>query len=239
MAMKRNIVTPRLLLGLALIFFGAVFMLERLGYIEDAEDLIDFWPSILVLVGLGKLFWPGSISGRITGFLLAFVGVWLITYHLYLNEQIDWNPGNPWDFWPLILVLVGLRILGQGIFGRRPAPDDGSSTVNGMAVLGGSRRTSHSEDFRGGDLVAFMGGCEVDLRQARIASPPAVIDAFAMWGGIEIRVPRDWRVVTQGVPFLGGYEDKTLGGDDEPTSGPRQELVVKGFAIMGGVEIKN
>lgn len=232
MARKRSIVTPRLLMGLALIFVGGIYTLDRLGYVE-ARDLIDYWPVILIIVGLGKLIWPGSGGGRLTGILLVFVGAWLLAYYFY---YIDWNP---WDFWPLILVFVGLRIVAQGVFGRRPATGDGASMVNGMAILGGTRRTSHSKDFRGGDLVAFMGGCEVDLRQARIAESPAVIDAFAMWGGIEIAVPRDWHVVTQGVPLLGGYEDKTVGPDDDPTSAPRQELIVKGFAIMGGVEIKN
>ena len=27
-------------------------------------------------------------------------------------------------------------------------------------------RRSVSEDFRGGDMIAFMGGCEIDLRDA-------------------------------------------------------------------------
>ena len=55
--------------------------------------------------------------------------------------------------------------------------------------MGGVNRTSNAPDFRGGDMMAFMGGCEIDLRQARIAAGPAVIDAFAFWGGVEIQVP--------------------------------------------------
>ena len=32
---------------------------------------------------------------------------------------------------------------------------------------------------------------------------------FAFWGGIEIKVPEDWTVVTRVMPLMGGVEDKT------------------------------
>ncbi len=87
-------------------------------------------------------------------------------------------------------------------------------------------------------MVAFMGGCEVDLRNARIQNGPAVIDAFAFWGGVEIRVPEEWVVTVEGIALLGAYEDSTRTLAEEGDM-LRQELVVKGLAIMGGVEIKN
>ena len=54
-------------------------------------------------------------------------------------------------------------------------------------------------------------------------------------GGIEIRVPDDWRVTLSGVPVLGAFEDKTHAVGSEPP----KNLIIKGYAVMGGVEIKN
>lgn len=234
---KRSVITPRLIFGLALIFLGIIFVLDHLDR-ADWEDVFQFWPVILVIAGVGKLFWPGSASGRITGLILLIIGLWLLLEALGYFYYFSF-----WDYWPVILVLIGIRIAWQGAAGRRvyAGKTNGSSTVNAVAILGGATRTSNSLDFRGGDMVAFMGSCEIDLRHARIADPPAVIDAFAFWGGVEIKVPEGWSVVVRGVPLLGGYVDNTRGPaeDELGLEEPRQELIVKGMAIMGGVEVKN
>ena len=62
-----------------------------------------------------------------------------------------------------------------------------------------------------------------------------MIDTFALWGGIDIKVPPDWSVVLQGLPLMGGFEDKTA----KPPEGGRKRLLVRGLAIMGGVEVHN
>ena len=45
-----------------------------------------------------------------------------------------------------------------------------------------------------------MGGCELDLTDAEMKNSPAVIEVFAMWGGIEIFVPDSWEIVAEVVP---------------------------------------
>ena len=95
-------------------------------------------------------------------------------------------------------------------------------------------RGSNSPAFRGGDLTAVMGGCEIDLRQAEI-NGDAAIDVFAVWGGIEIRVPENWSVAFRVTPILGGVEDKT-----RPSLGASaHRLTIRGVVVMGAVEVKN
>jgi predicted membrane protein len=107
--------------------------------------------------------------------------------------------------------------------------------LSATAVLGGVKRLNNSQDFRGGDATAIMGGCEIDLRAASITVPhEPVLEVFAMWGGIQIRVPPDWTVVSRVDPILGGFEDKTAQPKDES-----KRFVVRGTVVMGGVEVKN
>jgi hypothetical protein len=56
-----------------------------------------------------------------------------------------------------------------------------------------------------------------------------------MWGGIELRVPEDWTVIGRVVSVLGGFDDTTRA----PQGAGHHRLIVRGFAIMGGIEIKN
>jgi hypothetical protein len=81
---------------------------------------------------------------------------------------------------------------------------------------------------------AFMGGGEIDLRQARFAANPVIIHAWAFMGGIEIIVPEDAEVHVTGIGIMGGFDHRAAGEGDEgaPT------IVVKGLAIMGGVNVE-
>lgn len=101
--------------------------------------------------------------------------------------------------------------------------------------MGGVVRSSNSQDFRGGELTAVMGGCEIDLRNAVIKEGEAQLEIFAFWGGVEIKVPEDWTVVVQVVPIMGGVEDKSV----PPKGGASKKLVLSGHCIMGGAEIRN
>jgi len=107
--------------------------------------------------------------------------------------------------------------------------------LSATAILGGVKRVNNSQDFRGGDATAIMGGCEIDLRPASITpNHEPVLEVFAMWGGIEIRVPPDWTVISKVDPILGGFEDKTMPPKDES-----KRFVVRGSVVMGGIEVKN
>jgi hypothetical protein len=72
------------------------------------------------------------------------------------------------------------------------------------------------------------------LRQASITDGDAVINVFAMCGGISVKVPPDWTVILQGTPILGGFDERTIAPHDSA-----KRLVIKGYAIMGGLEVRN
>jgi len=221
-------ITSQLLLGLLVIVVGVLFTLENLGAV-DAHDYVRFWPVALIAVGALKLWQSQGGGGAFAGLLFILGGTWL------LLESLEIVTVRLRELWPILLVLVGASMVWRGMYGRQERADtDSTATVSAVALLGGINRGNNSPAFRGGDLTAVMGGCVIDLRQAAIDGE-AVIDVFVMWGGIEIRVPENWSVSGRVIPILGGYEDKTR----PPQGATTHRLVVRGFAIMSGIEIKN
>ena len=221
---------PRLFLGLVVVTLGLIALLDNLGVIQ-VESAWRFWPLFLIAIGTARLLRPAGNPGRFTGFILVAIGLW------FLLQNLGVMPFRLIHFWPVLIVLVGLRLVWGGLQqrAREGAPSESAARVSSFAMLGGTEHRSSAADFRGGDVTAVLGGSKIDLRNASLKSGDAVIDCFAMWGGIEIIVPRTWTVSVQGTPILGAFEDKT---EQHPeTAGPR--LVIRGVVIMGGVEIKN
>ncbi len=64
-----------------------------------------------------------------------------------------------------------------------------------------------------------------------------MLDITAIFGGAEIRVPRDWKVELDVSAMLGGSSDERRDGG-VTAEGPAH-LVVTGTAIFGGVSIKD
>lgn len=222
--------SAHLVFGLVVIAVGVLFTLENLDILDGGAYIERYWPAGLIAIGAAKMIESRLRgSGLFGGALFAGVGTWLLLDNLRLIEA------SFLDFWPLLLVIVGAVIVWQGLQTTvvRPATADQDSVISAVAVLSGVNRGSNSSNFRGGELTAFMGACEIDLRQAAI-NGEAVIDVFAMWGGIEIRVPENWRVIGRVTPLLGGFDDETRAGKNETA----HTLVVRGIVVMGGIEIK-
>ncbi len=226
--------------GVGIILLGLLFTLDNLDLIEAREYLL-FWPAIFVVVGLVKIVQPGGTPQKVFGAALVLVGSAMI-----LN-RLDLIYFSVWQLWPVFIILFGYSIV-RGALGRRKVMEgdvavlggksvsDSDSYIKGMALMGGVVRSSDSQDFRGGELTAVMGGCEIDLRRASMKEgTEARLEIFTFWGGVELKVPEDWAVIVQVTPIMGGVEDKSV----PPKGGASKKLILTGQCIMGGAEVRN
>lgn len=221
--------SAQLFIGCAIAVLGVLFTLDNLNLVES-EPILQWWPAILVLVGARKLLGFGSRQQMLTGGLITGAGV------LLLLASLDVLRFGIWDLWPLMLVFLGAWLVLRGVQRTRDGgpPVDPDDYANDFVMMGGVVRKMNSAQFRGGEVTAFMGGVELDLRNAHAASDTVAIDVLAWWGGIELWVPPDWKVTSEVTPIMAGYDDKT-----KPQSDARTHLIVRGVVVMGGIEVGN
>jgi predicted membrane protein len=172
------------------------------------------------------------------------MGVGLV---FWIPNFFSYNVGIQQVFWPIVLIAVGLIIITRRnkhdnfMRGARSnRGEDGalkSDYLDDVSIFGGGVKRFMSQNFKGGNITAVFGGSEVDLVSAQMNEEGAVIDMFIMFGGTKLIVPGSWQVKSEATSLFGGLSDKRHIKPDQQIS--EKVLLVKGFVLFGGVEIKN
>jgi len=193
-----------------------------------------WWPLILIGAGVNQLS-KGPVS-KTSGITLIVIGALfqMRTLHIITVSLVRF-------FWPAIIIAIGVSMLMPRTlkkenyeFSKSEVNED---VVDNLALFSGMKSRNVSKNFRGGSLVALFGGIELDLRDAYILNAGARIDVTAAFGGVNIIVPPEWKVVVKGVPAFGGWSNKTRGKNYVNPEAP--VLTLQCFVAFGGVDIKN
>jgi len=217
--------TSQTLFGALIVLIGIVLLLETTG-VYDASFLLDFVPSLFVLVGLYSLY--VSRLRNVTGPLVLVAGG--LAWQLVALDVVA--PDDLGQFWPVLVILFGLSVVLGRLRGRAVAVDD--EYVSTLAIFGGRDQRATARTFAGADLTALFGGVDLDLRETEVTDRPARVNAVALFGGVEVVVPREWNVRMDVLPVFGGAEDERPHRVEEHED---VDLVVTGFAAFGGVSV--
>jgi predicted membrane protein len=223
----------KIVAGIAIIIFGILVSLSKFGLGLEI-NVWDCWPLILLLIGFGLLFRPRENRRYFGGILFLVFGALFLAHNLI--KILNFNIVGL--LLAVIVVIIGAKILTREL-GRSKKSLLPQDKINLSVILGGGKFSISSKELKGGNVTAIMGGCNVNLRDADFAEESIVMDTFAIMGGIELTVPNSWEVVMQGVPFMGAMEDKTNHNTSYGDKAQKKRLIIRGTAIMGGVEIIN
>jgi hypothetical protein len=103
-----------------------------------------------------------------------------------------------------------------------------------VAVMGGAARKGRWRPPRRTNVLTLMGGAELDLREAELATD-MTITAVAIMGGVGITVPEGVAVELSGFALMGANGAPV---DKVPPTPGAPSVRVRAFAVMGGVGIE-
>jgi hypothetical protein len=257
-----------LVIGLILAGIGVLLLLQNLGVLY-VDDLWEYWPVILILVGGSRLMSAWDLGGRIFGGIVMFVG------GVFLLRNLGLLHGNVWAyFWPVMLIAIGLGLLIRALEGNhawdlwsaRPGTGvpPGSGVPPGPTPPGEERQQNWFSAVKSGDIRnTFKEDHIFSGAKRRIESQDFEGgEALAIFGGIELDLrkadTKHDQVFIEANAIFGGIEIRVpetwkvtvrgtgifSGYNDEtiqPLGGDTKHpnLIITGAAVFGGVNVKN
>ncbi|MBE6775929.1 MAG: hypothetical protein E7543_07045 [Ruminococcaceae bacterium] len=218
--------------GAVLVVAGVLFALNALE-ITNIDIFFEGWWTLLIIVPsfIGLLTTKEKTANAIG----LSVGVMLL---LGVRDIISFD--MLWKLiLPVIIILIGIKLIYAGIVGNRGTEilrrikENGGRVKNVAAVFSGAVVNFEEEEFTGAELNAVFGSVKCDLRNA-VINQDCVINGSAIFGGIDVLVPQDINVKIYSNSVFGGVEDKRtyrMKGD-----GPT--LYINATCMFGGVDIK-
>jgi len=206
-----------LIIGLGVIAVGVLFLLRNVGILYF-DDIWQYWPVILIVLGISKLANIHSASQVTSGLILGGIGT------VFLLKNLGYIYGNIWEYlWPGILIAVGLSILVKHLEGRDQSWTPGSPPP-GSPPLGfpppGSPPPGTANSF------APRSGFNTSTSGANYLHAECVFSGTRQ------------RLETQ--DFLGGKVTTIFGGaeiDLRSVGTKREEVSIKAEAVFGGIEL--
>ena len=213
---KRN-----LFWGIVLIVVGILFLGRNMNWWNFSIFFEGWWTLFLIVPSIISLVRKESMG---TSFLILVLGVLML---LASQNVIDWS--TIWKvFLPIIIMVVGLLI----IFGNRKAKEKRvrANAKEYVAIFSGVDEVINKieNDFK---MTAVFGGIELDMRDVTLDSD-LVIDCFTLFGGIDIRLPKDVKVEVNGLPIFGGVENKYRNNHEAKVT-----VYINHTTICGGVDL--
>ncbi|MEO8821935.1 MAG: LiaF domain-containing protein [Ginsengibacter sp.] len=237
--------------GVFLLLAGFLLLAYKMG--APIPSWVFTWPVLLIVIGLftgikSRFHNPGS-------FILILIG------GVFLIDQSV--PGIDLHNFIAPIILIGLgflfimrprrqsfRYYRKIRWGRTPfaGPEteftpQNTDRLEGKeeyldvhAILGGVKKNVQSKNFKGGEIVCFMGGAEINLMQADIQHP-VTLEINTVFGGTKLIIPGNWEVQTEISAVFGGVEDKRNFQNQNPDDG--KKIILKGSCLFGGIEINN
>lgn len=239
--MNKNI-NRSIILGLILIAAGVIFAGNELGYWNINIFFNGWWTLFIIIPCILSIVQNGFNTGNIIGLC---IGVFLLAQQQHIFYEYRKL------IFPAGIIAVGLVLILKHNSTNHPRHVDNTYQQNNFesnaefnnkeyakttdivkmtAIFSGQNYEKSNETFNGADLTAIFGGVDLDIRNTKIENDVR-IDAFCLFGGMDILVPQNMPVKIHPTCIFGGV-DNFAQTDGSPA------VHVYCTCIFGGIDIK-
>ncbi len=220
------------------IIFGAVLLAAGVILALNAFELTDidiffkgWWTLFIIIPSLVGVFTERDKSASLFGLLIGVL--FLLSELEIIDFSLVWKIAVP-----AVIVIIAIKMIVNGAKkkDRREedfnivTPENAPSTY---AIFGGKDLSFDGQPFEGTEIVAVFGGIDCDLRGA-IIEKDCKITVVSVFGGADIIVPKNVRVVVDSTSVFGGCDDETVSPEN-----PVATLYIDVTSVFGGTDVKN
>lgn len=218
--------------GIILIIVGILLGGNALNLFKIDIFFAGWWTLFIIVPCFIGFFNEKDKTGNLIGFIIGVL--LLLAAQKILSFDIVWKL-----FIPVILVIIGLSMLFKEKVSKKVNeeikklnskmnPDEGYA-----AIFSSQDLNFDKEEFKGTNLNAVFGGIKLDLREAVIKSD-VVINASAIFGGIDIYIPKNVNIKIKPTALFGGVSSRKNGNKEDG----KYTIYINATCTFGGVEIK-
>lgn len=221
--------------GIVLVVIGLLFAYNAM-FDPDINIFFDGWWTLFIIVPcFVGLVQGNDIKGNLIG--IAIGAALMLACLDVIDFSLIWKL-----IIPVVLIVVGASIIFKDSIKTKVNKEikrindrnkeSNNKNASHCAAFSGLDLDFSGEDFKGTDLTAVFGGIDCDISRS-IINEDIVINAEAIFGGVDIIVPPDVNVKIKSTSIFGGAsKGKKADVENAPT------VYVNATCIFGGVEVK-
>jgi hypothetical protein len=115
-----------------------------------------------------------------------------------------------------------------------PRPDPAADEIDLVTIMSGKEFASTASAFRGGRVICWYAGVDLDLRAATLDPAGARLEVRTAYGGTRVVVAPGVPVRVAVPPIFGGTMNETHA--PQPTA-EAPGLEITGFTVLGGLQV--
>ena len=221
-----------ILWGIVILVIGIIWGLNALGITNITIFFEGWWtfliiiPSLISLITKESKIWSGIFL--VIGIVLFLCTRGIISFTLISKLII-----------PFILIVIGLSLIFKNTIDKRlkeriEAIKKDNEKIEEYCVTFGTENISYqNQEFKGAKVDSIFGSILFDLKNATITKDQ-IINVNAIFGGVDIIVPKNVNIKVKSTPIFGGTSNKvkTVFNENLPT------IYINSVTMFGGVDIK-